>query len=931
MQVPADTSARTLVVYLGGWQARGRIEVSLSDGSAPAFVQTVENLSTAFDRRLALSYRAGSAGQTLTVRYLQETSSGNITMQAATLQGAGAPVNQAPVLGAASYSFTVNQTAAVGTAVGSVSATDPEGGAVTYAITDGNADNTFAIDPSNGAIAVAAALTAGTLNLTVSATDTGGAFANTTVTVTVAEVSVDLKLLIIGMGPAATDPLHKDGPDTTEDPALGYIQRFLEQAGVPYDVLDASAESLTSADLMVSASHGRYNGIILTDTTVGGHFDSSEWAALHSYERDFQVREAVLSGWPAYSWSPTCNVLGFLNCDYDYGMVDNSWASNVNPANTSTILPIQAKWNEVDPQFAFVNKLSEWTITDFAWYATPRNDGTVAVVPLLTEPVSGKALISRLSYPDGREVLLSSIGNAWFLQYSQALAREFVNFATKGVFIGGSMAYLNLHVDDLFLGDNLWDPVNNWTSVDAFARLEGDEVANVVAAQENFREMHPLAAEVKLEFAFNGVGTGVDTEDPICTALANQYLTGDPSTVPDPLVLADSVEEIQANQASFAFINHSYTHLDLDFSGNALAAGTGPGTSTQTDYQNQIECNRLVWRALDLPAYTENLNTMVTGEHSGIKDDGYHNEATGEYCYADSYQGNACVSEAEAPFPEPPLNVLLDDPTKAFPYSGNPRFFETAQNLGLRYLAGDASQVNQDVEQFVRNVPTNRDLDPTPLSFNLVLLPRYPSNIFYNVSYPGAIVDCSADPNDPNCLDGSLVDEYNNLFRERPLALNGGEYCVEGIAQPPYQGSICEERDYATILAAEADTAVRHMLGWQPYPHFFHEINLKDYGAGRTLLFDWADAVMEVYEGYMNLPVKSLPYWQVGQLTEERLNARTAGITGVWNVSNGTVTLQAVTAAKAIVTGVPGSEPLYGGESIQTIDVGPSPVTLYLQ
>jgi hypothetical protein len=86
LQVPADTSERTLVVYLGGWQARGRLEVSLSDGSAPAFVQTVENLSAAFDRRLALTYRAGSAGQTLTVRYLQETSTGNITVQAATLQ-----------------------------------------------------------------------------------------------------------------------------------------------------------------------------------------------------------------------------------------------------------------------------------------------------------------------------------------------------------------------------------------------------------------------------------------------------------------------------------------------------------------------------------------------------------------------------------------------------------------------------------------------------------------------------------------------------------------------------------------------------------------------------------------------------------------------------------------------------------------------------
>lgn len=857
-------------------------------------------------------------------------------------------VNEPPVFGAASYSFTVNQTAATGTAVGSVSATDPDDGAVTYTITADNRGNAFAIDPSTGSITVAAALTAGTLNLTVRATDPSGAYAQVPVTVTVAEVSLDLRLLIIGTGPAANDPLNKAGPDST-DSVLGYIQRFLEQAGVPYDVLDASEAGrapLTSADLLVSASHGRYNGIILTDTILGWHFASSEWAVLHSYEREFKVREAVLSGFPTYSWNwPTnCYAPDFLDCDYDYGMVNGSWANNVDPADPTTTLPIQGQWNSDEPQFAYVNKSNPLTITDFAWYATPRNDATVMATPLLTDQDTGKALISRLTYADGREVLLSSIGNAWFLLHSEVLAREFVSFATKGVFIGGSMAYLNIHVDDLFLGDDLWDPVDNWTSVEAFARLDGSEVPNVVAEQNNFRAEHPLADEVKLEFALNGAATGVDTGNAACTALANQYLTGDPETPPDPisdpLVLTDSMDEIQASQDDFGFINHSYTHLDLDFSGNQLAAGEGPGTSMQTDYQNQINCNRLVWQSLGLPGYQESYNTMVTGEHSGIKDDGYHNEATGLYCYADSDSGSHCVDEAVAPFPEPPLNVLLNDPAYAFPYAGNPQFFETAQNdLGLRYLASDASQVNQDVEQFVTDVPSNRYLGDIPTEdFNLVLLPRYPTNVFYNVSYPGALLDCSTQPNpptDPNCQPGSLVDEYNNLFRERPLALNGGEYCIDGIAQPPYQGSICETRDYGQILDAEALTAVRHLLGWQMYPHFFHEVNLKDYdGAGSTLLFDWANSVMTLYEEYMNLPVKSLPYWKVGQLTEERLNALDAEITGVWNVSTGTVSLQATTlppgttAAKAMVTGVAGSEPLYGGQSIQTIEVGTNPVTV---
>src|SRR5690606_11131825 len=38
--VPADTTARTLKMYVGLWAAGGRFEASLSDGSAPTYVDT---------------------------------------------------------------------------------------------------------------------------------------------------------------------------------------------------------------------------------------------------------------------------------------------------------------------------------------------------------------------------------------------------------------------------------------------------------------------------------------------------------------------------------------------------------------------------------------------------------------------------------------------------------------------------------------------------------------------------------------------------------------------------------------------------------------------------------------------------------------------------------------------------------------------------
>ncbi|GJM27151.1 MAG: hypothetical protein DHS20C16_35660 [Phycisphaerae bacterium] len=83
---PADGNERTLTVYLGGFKAQGQISVRLSDGSAPAFVTTVEDLNGAFDRALRITYRAGTPGQhTLVVEY-NYLSGTNITMQAATLQ-----------------------------------------------------------------------------------------------------------------------------------------------------------------------------------------------------------------------------------------------------------------------------------------------------------------------------------------------------------------------------------------------------------------------------------------------------------------------------------------------------------------------------------------------------------------------------------------------------------------------------------------------------------------------------------------------------------------------------------------------------------------------------------------------------------------------------------------------------------------------------
>ncbi|RIK57522.1 MAG: hypothetical protein DCC63_13640 [Nitrospira sp.] len=91
--VPADTTSRTVKVYVGVWGAQGKLEATLSDSSASAYVDTSVTdpggSSDGIARVYTLTYRAGSANQTLTVKWTVETMHeaqwGNVTLQGATL------------------------------------------------------------------------------------------------------------------------------------------------------------------------------------------------------------------------------------------------------------------------------------------------------------------------------------------------------------------------------------------------------------------------------------------------------------------------------------------------------------------------------------------------------------------------------------------------------------------------------------------------------------------------------------------------------------------------------------------------------------------------------------------------------------------------------------------------------------------------------
>jgi hypothetical protein len=268
----------------------------------------------------------------------------------------------------------------------------------------------------------------------------------------------------------------------------------------------------------------------------------------------------------------------------------------------------------------------------------------------------------------------------------------------------------------------------------------------------------------------------------------------------------------------------------------------------------------------------------VSGNHSGLKD-------------------RKCTDYPEL---HPTMaNVQSDD--VPFITGANSLFVTAAANANVDYLASDTSQLNQAVEQHF--TVSGRNVVLSTNNTTRTMLPRYPTNVFYNVTNPDV-----------------LVSEYNYIFHDRFLELGQDPSIVPGAV-----GTI---RNYQEIRDAEATAAVQHMLSFKKYPHFFHQGNVASYdAAGNTLQFDWLDSVFTAYEKLFKLPVKNLPYYLIGDMTKDSLTAKSATIKAVWNRTTNQVTLSAnKSIPNLLVTGVAGGD-LYGGQLIRQINVITTPKT----
>jgi len=85
ISVPADTTARTLLLYLN-INPNAHLTATMSDGSSPVLIHTPVSAQDSGNEIYSIDYRAASAGQTMTVQVISTDSSATVGLQAAVLQ-----------------------------------------------------------------------------------------------------------------------------------------------------------------------------------------------------------------------------------------------------------------------------------------------------------------------------------------------------------------------------------------------------------------------------------------------------------------------------------------------------------------------------------------------------------------------------------------------------------------------------------------------------------------------------------------------------------------------------------------------------------------------------------------------------------------------------------------------------------------------------
>jgi hypothetical protein len=202
-------------------------------------------------------------------------------------------------------------------------------------------------------------------------------------------------------------------------------------------------------------------------------------------------------------------------------------------------------------------------------------------------------------------------------------------------------------------------------------------------------------------------------------------------------------------------------------------------------------------------------------------------------------------------------------------------------------------------------------------------IPRYPTNIYYNVS-----------------TEAQEIDEYNQLY----LSPEHGGKCASSST------NTCEEKaaNFAEVVSSIDTNMFQHVMGNDPRPHYFHQPNLMGTpppgppttgtppatlpSKGDGLFYSVLNPLLEQYNSYFNAPLEQLTMAQIGALLAEQQawsKANTSQVNGYIEGNQLTLQNTGTEAANAPLTGVTGVGAVYGGiqSGWTSVSAGSSTVT----
>jgi len=223
----------------------------------------------------------------------------------------------------------------------------------------------------------------------------------------------------------------------------------------------------------------------------------------------------------------------------------------------------------------------------WVYFGTITNPATTT--PLMTTTVGGQTYaIASVTQFSNYENLAITAANNPYLTHSQVLSYGWINWVTRGAFIGSRHANMDVQIDDLFIDDDLWDPTTLTAGAQTYRNSPND--INSLVSWEKAKRLQPTTPNMKVDFAFVGVGS-----------TAGEY-------TPDNLTPA-----VQKNKTWFNFINHTFDHFNLDcgFCPNP----TGVITTDTASIQSEIGNNISQGQSLGLPS---DWDAMVQPDISGV-------------------------------------------------------------------------------------------------------------------------------------------------------------------------------------------------------------------------------------------------------------------------------------------------------------------------